>query len=291
VDGKLASDVTVDLGGGQRVTTDRTGRAFFTAPPSAGVFLAKGPGASVASLVDAPLPAGAPQATAVAPDVSLHDRFSICGAEFRGDADAYEVRINDEPALVLAASPACIVVLPGAKASPGPATISIQAAGAKWTANTTLVSLEFESPQPPLLPDRKGHLIVRAHGSEQRLGIVVENRTPGVLRFLRGDVQELRTGGGPRNFATVGVRTIRSGDFSFRARLLPAPEVAAALRYLQAAEPLAPDELQRGVHRLADRLSHHPRDFEIVRRELSRMVAHTIAGDFRTLLAAAEASL
>jgi hypothetical protein len=291
VDGRLAAGVTVELGSGQHVATDRTGRAYFTAPASGGVFLAKGPGASVAALVDPASPSGAPRAISVAPDVSVHDRFSICGAGLRGDADAYEVWINSEPALVLAASPACIVVLPGAKAAPGPATISIQAPGEKWTADTTLVSLEFESPHPPLLPDQKGRLTVRVRGSEQRLAIVVENRTPGVLQFLRGDAQELRTSGGPRNFAEVDVRTIRSGDFSFRARLLPPPDVAAARRYVEAAEPLAPNELQRDIRRFADRLARHPRDFEMVRRELARMAAQTIAGDFRTLLAAAEAAL
>lgn len=291
VDGKLASGVTVDLGSGQRVTTDRMGRAYFTAPASGGVLLAKGPGASVATLVDPAAPPGAAQALSVPPDVSVHDRFSICGTGLRGDADAYEVWINGEPALVLAASPACIIVLPGAKAAPGPAAISIKAGESRWTASTTLVSLEFESPHPALLPDKKGRLIVRARGSEQRLGIAVENRTPGVLQFLRGDTQELRTSGGPQNFAEVGVKTIRSGDFSFRARLLPVPDAVAARRYLQAAAPLAPNETQTDVRRLADRLAHHPRQFEQVRHDLSEMVAQTIAGDFRTLLAAAEAAL
>jgi hypothetical protein len=291
VDGKLASGITVELGNGQRVTTDRMGRAYFTAPASGGIFLAKGPGASVAALVDDPPPAGAPQAINVAPEVSVTDRFSMCGAAFRGDADAYEVWINSEPALVLAASPVCIVVLPGAKAAPGPAAISIKAGENRWTASSTLVSLEFESPHPALLPDKKGRLIVRARGSEQKLGIAVENRTPGVLHFLRGDTQELRTSGGPQNFAEVSVQTIRSGDFSFRARLLPAPDAAAARRYLEAAAPLAPNETQPDIRRLADRLAHHPREFEEVRRDLSEMVAQTIAGDFRTLLAAAESAL
>jgi hypothetical protein len=291
VDGKLGSGVAIDLGNGQRVTTDRTGRAYFTAPASGDIFLAKGPGASAASLVDPALTADAPKALTVAPDVSLHEQFSICGSGLRGDADAYEVWINREPSLVLAASPVCIVVLPGANAKPGQATISIKAGASQWKAKTTLVSLDFESPRPPLLPDKKGHLLVRVNGSEQRLGIVVENRTPGVLRFLRGDKQELRTRGGPQNFAEVSVKTIRSGDFSFRARLLPPPDVASARRYLQAAAPLAPNETQLDIRKLADRLAHHPREFDQVRQKLSQMVAHTIPGDFRTLLAAAESAL
>src|ERR1700685_2580382 len=32
VDGRLADGITVDVGKGQRVKTDKTGRAFFTAP-------------------------------------------------------------------------------------------------------------------------------------------------------------------------------------------------------------------------------------------------------------------
>ncbi len=67
---------------------------------------------------------------------------------------------------------------------------------------------------------------VRVQGSEQRLHLVVENETPGVLRFLSGDLQEVVTGGGPQNFALLKVETIRAGDFSFHARLLPAPDPA-----------------------------------------------------------------
>ena len=52
VDGKLASNVTVDLGKGQTVKTDRTGRAFFTVPATGDYLLAKASGASVAALID-----------------------------------------------------------------------------------------------------------------------------------------------------------------------------------------------------------------------------------------------
>src|SRR5277367_3617454 len=67
VDGKLASAVNVDLGNGLRVTTDGTGRAYFTAPASGGILLAKGSGSSVATLVDPASPSGGSQAIAVAP--------------------------------------------------------------------------------------------------------------------------------------------------------------------------------------------------------------------------------
>ena len=118
VDGKLASGVKVDVGD-QQLTTDSTGRAIFSAPASAGYVLAKASGSSFATLVDPP--AGDPSPTiSVAPVISLHDQFSICGTALSGRADGNLVKINGQLSLVLAASPECIVVLPGPKVEAGP---------------------------------------------------------------------------------------------------------------------------------------------------------------------------
>ncbi len=291
VDGKLAPDVTVDLGNGRSVTTDRTGRALFTVPPTGDYLLAKASGASVAALVDPASGASEPQAATLPAVVSVRDRFWICGAGLRGDADADSVTINGQPAIVLAASPICLVALPGPKAEPGPASLSIEAPGVKWSATTMIVSLEFEAPNPALNPGQKGQLRIRVKGSNQKLGIVVQNQRPDVLRFPRGDLQALLTSGGPENAAGVKVQAIASGDFSFRARLVPAADAAAAERYLLAAEPLAPKELQREILDTADRLEHHPRDAQNVRVHLQKIVSNTAAGDFRALLVAAESAL
>jgi hypothetical protein len=287
VDGKLAAGVTVTLGDGQTLTTDRTGRAVFTVPASGDYLLAKGSGASVAALIDPAAGASEPKETTIPSIVSTHDGFWICSAGLRGDADADSVRINDEPALVLAASPECLVALPSQKAIPGPARISVESPGTQATANTTLVALDFDAPQPALLPEKKSRLNVRVRGSDQKLGIVVGNETPGVLRFVRGDTQELLTRGGPQNDASLEVQAIRSGDYSFRARLLPEPDTAIAQRYLLAAAPLAPKELQSGIQGFARRLARHPPDSQVVRAELGGILTRTIAGDFRTLLNAA----
>ena len=122
------------------------------------------------------------------------------------------------------------------------------------------------------------------------LRIVAENQTPGVLGFVRGDAQNLLTSGGANNFAAIEVQAIRSGDFSFHARLLPPQDDAVAERYLRAALPLAPRELRQRLKKLADRLARHPRDAEKVRRELSQIISTTIAGDLRTLLESADAA-
>jgi hypothetical protein len=291
VDGKLASDVTVDLGHGESVKTDRTGRALFTVPADGDYFLAKASGASAAALIDPAVGASEPGVVSLPPVISVRDDFWICGGGLRGDADANSVRINGQPALVLAASPECLVTLPGPGTQPGPASLVVEAPGVQWTAASTLVSLEFEPPHPELQPGRKGDLIVRVRGSSQKLGVIVQNKTPGVLRFMQGDPLEVVTRGSSDNFVSVRVQAVTSGDFYFRASLLPAPEISGAERYLKAAIPLAPHNLQREIKSLADRLARHPNDAPTVRQALQRIATQTIAGDLRTLLDAARAHL
>lgn len=298
VDGKLAAGVGVDLGGVQHVQTDKTGRAYFIAPPVKNILIAKASGNSAAALVDAaPLASDSQAASAahsaivVASFVSIRDAFTICGPGLRGDADVNHVKINGEISLVVAASPFCVSVLPGEKAAAGPAMISVESAGTGWTARTTLVSLEFEQPNPPLIPEKKSSLVLRVRGSEQRLRIIVSNETPGVLRFMRDDAQEVVTSGGPANVAALKVQVIRSGDFSFHARLVPAPDTDSAARFLEAAVPLAEKDLQPQINNLAKRLAHSPHDWERIQAEIDRIASQTIAGDFRTLLDAARGAL
>lgn len=295
VDGRLASGVTVEVGG-ERVTTDTTGRAFFTAPVAGRVLLAKGSGGSTAALLDPPAAAdsGLERRVSVAAVVSLRESFSICGAGFRGDANATHVRINGEAALVLAASPECLQVLPSSRATPGPAQISIVSAvipGGQWSATTALVSLDSEFPQSGLLPGKKSLITVRVRGSEQRLRIAVENQTPGVLRLARGDVQELSSSGGAQNIASLEAQFLRSGDFSFDAKLLPSPDEALAREYLQAALPLATKDVERDIGRLLKQLDRHRHDVEEVRQKLDVILSNTVAGDLRTILAAARTAL
>lgn len=289
VDGKLASGVKVDIGG-QQVVTDNTGRTMFTAPSSAGYVLAQASGASFAALVDAP--GDDPSSSiSVAPVVSLHNQFSICGSRLSGEADGNLVKINDQLSLVLAASPECIVALPGPNVATGPATISVATANAQFTAKTSIVSLSFEAPSPTLLPGKKGDLIVRVQGSDQRLRLVVENQTPGVLRFFRGDTQQVVTSGGSENAAAIRVQAVASGDFSFHARVIGSPDPAVARRYLQAAEFLAPRDSQRSIQKLIDALDRHPQESDRVAVALDEIRSDVIPGDLRTLLDAARASL
>jgi len=291
VDGRLAEGITVDVGKGQRVKTDKSGRAFFTAPSDAPVLIATAAGDSAAALIDAPTTGAGEQGAIVAPVVSQVDRFSVCGGGFRGDVDANRVSINSERAFVLASSPECIVVLASPRALPGPAKLSIQTPGAQWTAVTTLASLHFDPPLPPLVPEKRSTLALHVQGTDQALRVWVENQTPGVLRFLRGDRQEVLTSGGTQNSAEIEVQAVATGDFSFHGRILASPDSGVARRYFTAAESIAPKDHQREMKNLVDRLTHHPDETQKVRRETEAVLSTTMAGDFRTLMESAAMAL
>ncbi|MFZ0883880.1 MAG: hypothetical protein WAN14_10810 [Candidatus Acidiferrales bacterium] len=291
VDGRLAPNITVKLGNDQRVKTDKTGRASFTAPMGGSVLIATAAGNSAAALVDPDVSTAQAHAPIVAPVVSQFDEFPIYGTGFSGDADSNHVTLNDDRAFVLAASPECLTVLASPRAIPGPAKISIETPGGQWSAATTLVSLHFDPPLPALVPEKRSKLALHVQGSDQALRILVENKTPGVLRFLRGDRQEVLTSGGAQNSADVAVQAITTGDFSFHARILAAPDVDAARRYLTAAASLAPKDLQRATRNIAERLTQHPHDTQKAGREIDQIMSTTMSGDYRTLLESAASAL
>jgi len=291
-DGHLAPGVVVDIGNGQHVTTDATGHASFTAPPD-GAFIAKAEGVSAAALVDA-ASAHTPSAITVAPNVSQHDRFAICGSGFSSNVTADRVTINGDAAFVLAASPVCVVILPQTRTLAGPAKVVIDTGSADASANTFLIALDFVPPNPPLMPGRKGKLVVRAEGTADPLQIVVENHSASVLRFVRGDTQELHTSGGAQNQVSIEVQAIRSGAFSFRARIVPPADPASAVRYLEIAESVAPKNpgnMQRALKAITGQLAHRPRDSAKARAAVQHLAASAPSGSLRALLDAAAASL
>lgn len=291
VDGKLASHISVDLGNGEHLQTDTTGRSVFTVPKTGSVLIARAPGASVAALIDSPAAQDLPPVISVAPVISLRDHFSIWGVGFHGDAEQNRVQINGDYALVVASSPECLEVVAGPKTQPGPATLSVRGSTGPKEASTELVSFSFEPPDPPLMPDEKGWLALHVAGSEKRLNVLVKNDGPGVIHFEKGDTQELTTTGGAENTAQIRVEAVRSGDFSFHAQLLHEQNIELARRFLEAAEPLAPPEMQRAVKKLAGDLAHHPKNAAKVRAQLQQMVSATMAGDFRTVLDGAYSAL
>ena len=89
----------------------------------------------------------------------------------------------------------------------------------------------------------------------------------------------------------VQVQAIRSGKFSFRARLVAPPDPAAAIRYLQVAQSSAASGLQRELAQTIAQLQRHPRDLAKPRDDLARLADAAPPGALRTLISAARSSL
>ena len=291
VDGKLAAHVTVDFANGEHTQTDTTGRAVFTVPKTGTVLIARAAGDSVAALIDSAETQSAPAALSVAPVLSLHDRFSICAGGLQGDAEKNRVQINGEFALVLASSPECLIVAAGPHTSSGAAAVSVETSTGRKEASTAFVSFKFEPPKSPFTTGTKVWLTLRAVGSEDHLNVLVQNKSPEVIHFEKGDLEEVITGGGAENGAQIRVEAVRSGDFLFQAHLLTAPDPALARRFLTAAVPFAPRDTQRMLKKMASDLMRRPRAAARVRAQLQQIVSATIAGDLRTILDAARSAL
>lgn len=291
VDGRLAEGIAVSIGDSPHLKTDKTGRVTFTTPVGPSVLIASGSGNSAAALIDADTPSAEKQKVSVPAVVSVQDQFSICGADLVEPADANRVNLNGERAFILAVSPECITVQANPRALPGPAKITIENSNGAWAAATTLVSLHFDPPIPALVPEKRSKLALHVQGSTDQLRVQVQNRTPGVLRFVRGDTQSLMTSGGAENSGEVAVEAIRTGDFSFRARVLPTPDPPSASRYLLAAAALAPKDWKSRLDGYARDLAKHPNDVAKIRRDLQVMASATIPGDFKTLIESARAAL
>jgi hypothetical protein len=292
-DGRLLPRVAVQFSGGQQVTTDGTGRALFTAPAEPGVLLAEIPGSSIDA--SATVFAAGPPATLGLSQlprmVSLTDRVVVSGTGFRGEADANRVQLGGQPALVLAASPLTLSVISSKKASLGPARLVIDVGGAEATTTTTLVAFELTSEKPRIPPRKKGKLFVRVLGSTQPLELEARNQTPDVIRFRRGDVQRLLTSGGAENTARIEVEGLRTGEFAFSVRLVPAPaglpDTESARQFLLAALRVAPKRDAHRVEKLIRRLEQRPQEAIPVRTELEKMLARKPEGQYGRLLESA----
>ncbi len=227
--GRLTSGATVELSGVGRVTTGSTGRAVFSAPAAAGVLLAHlaGRTGNVPGVV-LPHPENSPaglRVTSYARVVSLSDRFEISGSGFRGDASENRVRLGGKEALVAAASPLALTVIPAPDLAAGPSQLTVESAGhAAGPLPLALVSLELSATKDRLAAKESCVLTVRVRGSSDRLNVEVRNLSPDLVALASGTVERLTTSGGDDNTARVKLFGVRAGDFSISARLVPRAE-------------------------------------------------------------------
>jgi len=299
--GRLLPDITVELSGGQKVTTDMTGRAMFNAPDQPGTLVAKASGqgvtasATVVATEDsAPhgIPEGLPGAVTVVSyphTMAIHDRFALEGAGFRGAADSNRVYLNGDPCLVVASSPVSLVALPSPRVPIGDVTLHVTVGGIDaGQFPVSAVLLEFSGPEEAVNAGSSGKLILHAHGTTEPLLLEVRNGSPGMIQLSKGNVQRLKTSGGDENIAPVEVKFVTGGNYSVSARLLSAdaslPDLESARRRLTEARKIASGDWSVRINQVLLKIDQAPQDLPLIRAELRSMLDDKPAAALASLL-------
>ena len=226
VNGRLTPGVTVNFSNGDRFTTDATGRALFVAPLNPGVIFGSIAGRTGRAFTTILLPSEATSASlevSSAPRVaSLTDRFEILGQSFCGDADANQVTIAGQSAIVLASSPTALVVLPPPDLQAGAAAVQISCAKRQSAAfSVTFVGLELEADSSPLKPGEHRALTVRVRGTTGKIALEARNLAPEIAELSGGNPVRASSGGGAENFARFEIVGRKNGSFVISIRLVP----------------------------------------------------------------------
>jgi hypothetical protein len=302
--GRVLPHIVVEISGGQKVTTDSTGRALFAVPGEPGVLTAQIPGhevsasAPIVKMSDAAPPtpledsSAAVRVLAVPHFLSLHDRFAVRGAGFRVEAESNHVYLSGQPCLVLASSSVSLVVLPGLHVPIGTISLHVNVAGHEAEPKSvTMVLLELTGPAEAPPAGAQDKLAVRVHGTRERLAIEVRNSSPGIIQFPRGTVERLTSSGGEWNAAEIETKFLASGDYVVTARLIPTdsglPDLEAARQKLVAARALATGPWAARADRVIRRIERDPQDVANIRSEIERMLNDKPPGEFAFLLESA----
>jgi hypothetical protein len=302
--GRLLPNEVVELSSGQKVTTDSTGRAIFAVPSEPGILTARIPGhditasAPIVKLSDSVPPtslesaSGSVRLLAIPHFISLHDRFTVGGAGFRGEADANRVFLSEQACLVLASSPVSLIVLPGLHIPIGTVGLRVSVAGQDvGPIPVMMVLLELNGPAEAPPAGAEGKLSVRVRGTRERLAVEVRNASPEIVQFQRGNVERVTTSGGERNMAEIETKFLASGDYTVTARLIPTdsglPDIEAARQKLVAARALATGPWAARADRVIRRIDRAPQDIAQIRAELEQMLNDKPSGEFAFLLESA----
>src|SRR6266478_880468 len=226
VNGRLTPGVTVNFSNGDRLTTDVTGRALFVAPLNPGVIfgsIAGRTGRVATAILSASEAASASIEVSSTPRVaSLTDRFEIFGKSFCGDADANQVTIAGQPAIVLASSPAALVVLPPSELQPGSAAVEVSCAKRQAPGfSAAFVGLELEADSSPLKPGEHRALAVRVRGASGKIALEARNLAPEIAELSGGNPVRASSSGGAENLAKFEVLGRKNGSFLISIRLVP----------------------------------------------------------------------
>jgi hypothetical protein len=225
VNGRLTPSAAVRFSNGDRLTTDATGRALFVAPLTPGVIFGSIAGhegrVPVTILPPGETAASAIQVESIPKIASITDRFEITGRGFCGDADANQIAISGNPALVLASSPTSLVVLPPADLQPGRASVDISCAKRNGPPlEVVFVVLTLEADSSPLAPGVLRRLTVHVRGTTSKVTLEAKNLAPDIAELLGGNPLKASSSGGAENLAHFEVVGHKRGSFLVSIRLL-----------------------------------------------------------------------
>jgi hypothetical protein len=299
--GRLLPDISVELSGGQKITTDVTGRALFKSPDRPGTLVAKVAGQSLSAstslvMFESSSSQTAPQGTAGGVRVAsyphilaLHDRFTLEGTGFQGPADLNRVSLNGDPCLVAASSPLSLVVLPGPSVPIGDVLLHVSVAGVDaGQFPATAVLLEISGPPDAVDAGSNGKLLLTAHGTTEPLLVEVRNGSPGVIQLSKGNVQRVKTSGGEENGAPVEVKFVTGGNYYVSAKLLSddasQPDLASAKKRLAEARKIASGDWPARIDHVILKMDQAPQDLPQIRAELKSLLDDKPAAQLAPLL-------
>jgi len=228
VNGRLAPGVNVLFSNGEHLTTDKSGRALFIAPLTLGVLSASivgRPGHVSTTVLPATGNVSTPiEVNAIPKLASLADRFEIQGHAFCGVADANQVTISGDPALVLAASPTSLVLLPPLDLPPGRASVDISCGKQNGPPlEVVFVALDLQADASPLTPGVHRELTVQVRGTRGKVELEATNLAPDIAELVGGNPLRVFTSGGGENLAHCEVIGRKGGNFLISIRLLVQP--------------------------------------------------------------------
>lgn len=287
-DGMLVEGVIVTLPGGRKVTTDATGRARFVVTSEPGGFIAEIPATVLQPRVRGyslvrPHPDKNSSGLIVLeyPHILVHGQpATVMGRGFRGDAEFDGATVGGKTAVILAASPMGIVFQTAEDANLGPASLVLSVAGVKREpVGVTIVSLDVTRPEGKIIVGGKSEMFVRVAGTEQKIMLSIENRSPDVVELTNGNFHWTLSTGGVVNEATIGMRPRGAGDFSVSVRVAPgnagAPDLKLARRELLAAQGLAENawiaQMDRIIQRM-DQTEKNPRNATKLQQEIAKLL-------------------
>jgi len=130
--------------------------------------------------------------------------------------------IAGQPAIVLASSPAALVVLPPPDLQPGRAAVEVSCAKRQAAPfSVTFVGLELEAGSSPLKPGEHRALIVRVRGTTAKIALEARNLAPEIAELSGGNPARASSSGSEENVAKFEVAGRKNGSFLISIRLVP----------------------------------------------------------------------